>query len=84
MFLSRGKLIVFVTVLFFSWGSIPAFADRVDDLSRRVEELENQQQDYLIQATDRKNEVNSFIKDHLTLGVLQPKPNLLRLRMRWV
>lgn len=45
-----------------------AFADRVDDLNRRIDELEKQQQEMLIEATETSGQVHSFLRDNLAFG----------------
>lgn len=46
-----------------------AFAqDKIDALVKRIEELERQQEEMLIRASDNRPQVSSFLKDNLTLG----------------
>jgi hypothetical protein len=45
-----------------------AWADRLDDLIERVEELESRQSELLEQVAIRRNDVKSFFPDGLTLG----------------
>jgi hypothetical protein len=41
---------------------------KLEDLNRRIEELEKNQQELLLQAPSNRNQVNSFLKDSLTIG----------------
>ena len=50
---------------------LPIFAhaqDRLDELTKRIEELERQQEELLIQSATQKSGMNSFLKDNLTFG----------------
>lgn len=48
--------------------SASAWADKVDDLTRRIEELEAQQAELLEQVTEQKGEVTTFLNDHVSFG----------------
>jgi hypothetical protein len=48
--------------------SVEAFGDKVDDLARRVEELEKQQEEMMVRSGENQSRVNSFLRDQLTIG----------------
>lgn len=52
---------------FISW-SLAYGQDRIEELTKRIEELEQQQQDFFLQSSERNTQVRSFLKDNLTFG----------------
>lgn len=61
------KLQTGVSCLLFFVAS-PVFADKLDDLSRRVEELETQHSELLEQVNERRGRVNTFLRDNISIG----------------
>ncbi|MFL5786132.1 MAG: hypothetical protein ACJ76H_16050 [Bacteriovoracaceae bacterium] len=61
-----------IWIVFFS-AIISSFAlaqndPRIDALTKRIEELEKNQEEFLLEQSRENNQVNSFLKDQLTLG----------------
>jgi hypothetical protein len=60
---------IFISIFFmissFAYGSTQ---DELESLKKRIEELENQQDQLLMSATEPKPQVNSFLRDNFTLG----------------
>lgn len=42
--------------------------DKLEILTRRIEELERQQNEFYLQASESNSKINSFLRDNLTLG----------------
>lgn len=58
-----------IVLILFSLSSIAFGDDRLDKLTKRIEELEKQQEELLLLTpTDSQKTVNSFLKDGLTFG----------------
>lgn len=57
-----------LTLLFLSSLSSARADDRLEALTKRIEELERQQEELVIQSQAKGNQANSFLRDSLTLG----------------
>ncbi len=61
------KLIILLG-LFLSMNSFAQNDAKIDALTKRIEQLEKQQEDLLLGQEGRSNQANSFLKDNLTFG----------------
>lgn len=60
---------IFALILILISGSLYAATDKeIEDLKKRIEDLETQQAQLLETASEPKNSVGSFLNDNLTLG----------------
>src|SRR6476661_7592696 len=60
---------IFVLIFILTSGSLFAATDKeIEDLKKRIEDLETQQAQMLESTTEPKNSVGSFLNDNLTLG----------------
>jgi hypothetical protein len=59
---------IILLVVHFVFMQVCLSDDRIDKLTKRVNELELQQQELMYQASESNSQVNSFIHDNLTLG----------------
>lgn len=62
------RYIFMILALFFSASLWAQTDDRLEALTKRIEELERQQEELVIQSQARGSQVNSFLRDGLTLG----------------
>ena len=62
------KLLLILSSLMLSCSLFGQTADQLAELNRRIEELEKQQQELMIESQGNRNQVSSFLKDNLTVG----------------
>lgn len=62
------KLLILLIFLSNSLLAQSTSQKQIDDLTKRIEELELQQSEFLIKSSDSEKDVQSFLKDKLTLG----------------
>ena len=61
-------LLIFLSLILTSPLALSQSEDRLEALTKRIEELERQQEELVIQSQTRGNQVNSFLRDSFTLG----------------
>lgn len=57
-----------IATFLFSSFAMGQTSDRLDALTKRIEELERQQEELVIQSQTNGNQVNSFLRNNFTLG----------------